>query len=287
MLIWSPSATVYPSQLSHAYHSGLASGGCQPACPMCHIRCPSEVDNGTVPNVDLMSAVQDFEIYTGASIKFPKAGALATNYINASGHYTHKQRGLSFFTVGDVLERTNTAFEDVAPTGGIFSITFAWDCDLDTKKMDTACQPDISFTRVDDAKHGAGYHYRYATYSSSGGVQYRYLRKAYGLRFLILSSGTGRSFSLVAVFLTLGSTAALLGIATVAVDFIAINVLPKKDVYRHVKLRVVDEDEEEKKLLEDKGPVASCERGYGTSRPRPANSNDEPLIEDEEQQQDS
>ena len=60
-----------------------------------------------------------------------------------------------------------------------------------------------------------------------------------------------------------------LGIATVMVDFVAVNLLPKKRVYENVKFKKVDEDEEERKMMYD-GVVAD----YGTAG-RPAREDEE------------
>ena len=109
------------------------------------------------------------------------------------------------------------------------------------------------FRRLDDPEAEAkGFSFGYVTYSSdeSTGTQYRYLRKAYGLRFLVESSGRGRHFDWATILVKLGSTAALIGIATVVVDFLALYVLPNRDVYQSLKFREADEREQEKLLAQ-------------------------------------
>ena len=86
------------------------------------------------------------------------------------------------------------------------------------------------------------------TYYAEDGVEYRYLRKAYGLRILVQSSGRCRKFDWGMIFVTLGSAVALLSVATVVVDGLAVYVLPKRDVYQRIKYNSLDEREEEERL---------------------------------------
>ena len=70
----------------------------------------------------------------------------------------------------------------------------------------------VLFRRLDDYANplSRGYNFRFATYYAEGGVEYRYLRKAYGLRILVQSTGRGRGFDWATIFVTLGSAVALL-----------------------------------------------------------------------------
>jgi len=84
------------------------------------------------------------------------------------------------------------------------------------------------------------------------------------------ATGRARAFDWVTIVLTLGSAVALLGIATVVVDGLAVHVLPKKDVYQRIKYHTMDEREEEEKLLVEQRRLAAAEEGgagnggYGT-----------------------
>lgn len=103
-------------------------------------------------------------------------------------------------------------------------VNFNWDCDLDGSVH--ACIPSVSMLRLDDPNNplSTGYNFRYATYSrflnaSSGSpVESRDLKKVYGLRFVFLNAGQGRSFDWATIVKAVGSTVALLGIATVLAD---------------------------------------------------------------------
>ena len=85
-----------------------------------------------------------------------------------------------------ILRETNTTFDDGATWRG-FSISFNFDCNLDREIE--LCAPQVSFDGLDDhvRRRLARLPFRYSTYSEdkAEGTQYRYLRRAYGLRFLI------------------------------------------------------------------------------------------------------
>ena len=174
--------------------------------------------------------------------------------------------GLNIFEVSDILNATNTTFDDVAQDGAVFSISFSWDCNLDVDIDE--CLPDVQFSRLDDPDaEDKGFSFPYATYSSDSelGVQFRYLRQAYGLRFLIESTGRGRRFDWATIVVKLGSTAALIGLATVFVDFMSLYILPKKEVYQKMKYRHVHEAEEVDKLNQEKTEKTLLSSGSKTS----------------------
>ena len=112
------------------------------------------------------------------------------------------------------------------------------------------CKPEVMILRLDDYANSLsrGFNFRYATYYAEEDVEFRYLRKAYGLRILVQSTGRCRAFDWAAIFVTLGSAVALLSVATVVVDGLAVYVLPKKDVYQRIKYNTLDELEEEEQL---------------------------------------
>lgn len=242
-----------PARSRTGYYNGTCSSPERahdiPTTKACYLIawCPAETTGQQPPDTNILPEADTFLVKTKVSIKFPFAGKVATNY-----HGDGDVLGYNAFHVSEILARTNTTFEDVARAGAVFELLFNWDCNLD-KDIDE-CMPEITYSRLDDPEGGQGYSFGYVTYSSdeSTGTQYRYLRKAYGLRFLIESSGRGRRFDWATILVKLGSTAALIGIATVVVDFLALYVLPKKDVYQSLKFRVADEREQEKLLKQDK-----------------------------------
>ena len=70
--------------------------------------------------------------------------------------------------------------------------------------------------------------------------------------------------------MTLGSAVALLSVATVVVDGLAVYVLPKKDVYQRIKYQTIDAREEEERLEEERRaaeatPPFAAAKSYGTT----------------------
>ena len=173
--------------------AGYTNGSCAAATATCYLIawCPAEEDGEEAPDTNVLPEVESFLLRATASIKFPFAQLVATN-----GRKGHDVFGVNLFEVAAILRETNTTFDDVARNGAVFSISFNFDCNLDREIE--SCAPQVSFDRLDDPADTAspGYSFRYSTYSvdKAEGTQYRYLRRAYGLRFLIESTGRGRTF---------------------------------------------------------------------------------------------
>lgn len=87
--------------------------------------CPTESDNGTTPELNVLAEVETFLIFARASIAFPRAGITTSNLYNASSaHKEHAEAttptpGLNLFSVRDILAETNTSFDDVAVNGAV------------------------------------------------------------------------------------------------------------------------------------------------------------------------
>ena len=87
--------------------------------------CPTESDNGTTPELNVLAEVETFLIFARASIAFPRAGITTSNLYNSSP--AHKKDaeasiptlGLNLFSVRDILAETNTSFDDVAVNGAV------------------------------------------------------------------------------------------------------------------------------------------------------------------------
>ena len=228
--------------------------------------CPSAVDASESPTANVLPTVASFLLKTRATIKFPFNGLVTSNTRGGRGEVP----GLNIFEVSDILNATNTSFDEVAQDGAVFSIAFNWDCNLDIDIDE--CLPDIKFSRLDDPEaEDKGFSFPYTTYSTDKeqGIQFRYLRQAYGLRFLIESTGRGRRFDWATIVVKLGSTAALIGLATVFVDFCSLYILPKKEVYQKVKYRHLNEAEEVERLNQEKNEQ-SLLGGKKASSKRPA-----------------
>lgn len=101
-------------------------------------------------------------------------------------------------------------------------------------------------------------------------MEYRDLYKVYGVRFIFLTSGIGRKFNIVPLFINIGklefviqiwfenplfqisgSGLALLSVATIISDTIALYLLPKRQFYRQVKYEEVEDGNVKTTLTED------------------------------------
>ena len=82
---------------------------------------------------------------------------------------------------------------------------------------------------------------------------------------LVQSSGRGRSFDWATLFVTLGSAMALLGVATVVVDNLALYVLPERHLYQQIMRIPRDEEERRQLAAKEQKKAAGALKGYGTA----------------------
>jgi len=120
--------------------------------------------------------------------------------------------------------------------------------------------PTFTFTIIDQASSvSVGYNFRYtnqywlpdenSTELLSGRRFYRDLVKLYGSRFVVLISGTGSKFDIIPMMVNFASGLALLSVATVVSDVIALYILPRRKFYQGVKYQEVDDPINEGKPL--------------------------------------
>jgi len=132
-------------------------------------------------------------------------------------------------TLKDLLSRAMppVKFEEVLETGALIGVSFYWKCDV----SDLACQPAVVVKRLDNGK---GFIQKRAYHHSTG----RDVVLMYGLRILVESSGIGRQFSFVLLVIQIGSCLALLRTASMAADFMMLQLYPKerRDAYYNCKV---------------------------------------------------
>jgi len=260
---------------------GLKTGKCvdadrKPYGKVCEIYswCPVEIDELPMPgfnlreNVPLLEAAKNFTILIKNNVQFPKFDESLRNimtdnksYLTSCNYDSETDPLCPIFKFGKILELAKVNFEDIAYQGGVMAIVITWNCNFDS--LAYSCEPKYSFRRLDDSKSpiAPGYNFRYANYFVQDNVLHRTLIKAYGIRFMILVYGEGGKFSVIPLFLNLGSGLALLGIATVLCDVVVLYVLQKKYFYREKKYLFVDDDDSD-----------SHSGDYEKSRPRTLNS---------------
>lgn len=108
--------------------------------------------------------------------------------------------------------------------------------------------PTYTFTRIDskDALVSPGYNFRYSRYYSENGKEFRDLFKAYGIRFEILTSGSGKRFSAVQLAINVGSGIGLLAIATLVCDIVLLYFTSGKKTYQAKKYLYVIDSKDQK-----------------------------------------
>ena len=144
------------------------------------------------------------------------------------------------FRLGDIVAYAGYNFTKVAYKGGIFAVHIHWECNFDYHEDE--CTPEYSFQRIDspDAPLSRGYNFRYSRYFVSNGKRYRTLTKAFGLRFVIHVRTSAGKFHIIPLLLNIGAGFALMALANIWCDIIALHFLKSKKVYAHRKFERVD-----------------------------------------------
>ncbi len=102
-----------------------------------------------------------------ANVRFPKFDVSRTNAVGAG-----PTRGLSLFTVSDIVSAAGWTYDDIIDKGAVILGTVTYTCDLD--KDVELCQPLFTFTRIDPttkASFSSGFNYRYYEENTATGVR--------------------------------------------------------------------------------------------------------------------
>ncbi|XP_065830397.1 P2X purinoceptor 4-like [Oscarella lobularis] len=237
--------------------NGWRNGTCDNSTHTCFIYawCPTETDVG--PSTPLLGDdPKNFTLFIKNNVQFEKFHFHKSNVLEATSgvnisflrNCTYNASDPQFqycpiFRLGTILDEANEDYEPIALKGGIMGIFITWNCNLDYST--SHCEPKYKFKRLDNAKAAIapGYSFRYPIYYFVNGVKYRQLVKAYGIRFQILVSGTAGRFSVVPLFLNIGSGIALLGISTVLCDLLVLYVVKRRKYYKDNKYETIEDEE--------------------------------------------
>lgn len=200
---------------------------------------PVEQNSAATPE-GVLTHTAESTLFIRCSVNFPSYKILESNY--AEG-YVEGQNG---FTVAQLLEKAQTTFDDCAQFGAIISVTVSWECAFDP--WSNPCVAKFEATRIDTASEKSkGFNFRYAHsyYLSPDGttenaVRYRDLFKAYGIRFFFNVAGEGRRFSIVPLLVNIGSGMALLAVATIITDLLAMYLFPGHEMYAKAKYKYLE-----------------------------------------------
>lgn len=210
------------------------------------------------PDLSLHSAapkaIRNFTIFIKANVAFSDFGIVMDNVgvqeprqFNASNP---DDKSVSIWTVDDIVRLANQStpnvnfnYTSLVAGGAVIAANFQYQCDFNYQSTLTHCQPTVVWTRIDDPTSASkGFNYRLAQNYIEDGEARRDLIKLTGLRFVFQTSGYGKKFvSPVPAVTQIGSGIAIIAIATVIADFLLEYVLPRKDRYKHAKIKDVDD----------------------------------------------
>ena len=232
--------------------------------------CPTEdktLDTSFLPEVE------NFTIFARSTVRFYNGHSTTNMVDDPTAPPVKKVHGLTpgqnLFTVGEIIQLAGSNYSEVAQFGATFVVSFKWDCNLDFGAH--SCFPVIDVERLDDLKvksPSSGMNFRYAFYwNDANSKSTRNLRKAFGIRILFVNTGIGRGFDAATLAIKLGAALALLKMATLAADYLAMQCLPKKMWYKSVMSVQYDDRDFVGEPPTEKSGLVDKERGAKGSSP--------------------
>ncbi|CAK9293400.1 unnamed protein product [Gordionus sp. m RMFG-2023] len=139
------------------------------------------------------------------------------------------------FTLNDLLNYSNSTYQQVYSQGAIIAVKIDWKCNLDRDL--NKCIPSYSFSRIDDPKvnYSPGWNFKYAQYFKENTTMKRTLIKVFGIRFMIFSTGSAGKFNFIPLMINMGSGLALMGFTSVICDILILYLMKNKDIYKAKK----------------------------------------------------
>jgi len=232
---------------SRTIEMAIANGTCNNNASHCFVNawCPMENQPKVLSN--FIEGVVNFTAFAKVNVLFPSYGIKSDNTNGSKGQLTP---GFNLWSMDQMVQLAGTTFDDIKRDGAILLVTVEFDCDFDHGDR---CVPNFHFDRIDTTTQlSKGFNFRYPRYywiedgsvtnsPVSGRRLYRDLHKVYGLRVIFLVAGQGAKFSIVPLVISLASGLALLSVASVVCDFLALYVLPEKKIYMQHKYEDGDE----------------------------------------------
>lgn len=270
----------------------LFTGQCDVALGFCRVLSWQPMydmtDTTHTTQYDLQTGGDAFGVWVKSSIQFPSlddthifstiGATQRTPYATQSASVTATSTSTSttlgdgtanppdYFTLQELLALAQTSYESVRSEGATLSVSFVWDCSVDS----SSCYPKIQVAKMDTNERRRGFSYQYANYyrTSSGGSDTRDLYTVRGVRLLLSSRGEGKKISISAIMLQISCGIALLWLANFAADFLMLHVLPERKHYRTYKQertpdfsdlrnKIAEVEGEKKKLRDRKNRFAA------------------------------
>ncbi|CAF1144674.1 unnamed protein product, partial [Rotaria magnacalcarata] len=199
--------------------------------------CPPE-DDAVSPK--FIRGVLDFRIFVKNFIEFPVFGVKHKNMaddLKPCVFHPKDDKHCPIFTLDYIVNQAENGSNErdlMLQYGGVISIKLDWDCNLDRNIK--ICKPAYSFARLDvpyrEKPFSVGFNFRYASTWKHERDQFRTLTKAYGLRFIIATSGQAGKFDFIRLSLNIGSLVGIFGLATFFCDIIILHLSKGAKLYR-------------------------------------------------------
>eukprot|EP00742_Colponemidia_sp_Colp-10_P002761 GILJ01002951.1.p1 GENE.GILJ01002951.1~~GILJ01002951.1.p1 ORF type:complete len:400 (+),score=38.55 GILJ01002951.1:116-1201(+) len=183
-----------------------------------------------------LETIDNFVISTSAVISFSSISDTIFSTANRENkEIPWPQPNANAFRISDIVGLSKANMADVRERGGIFQVTFYWDCEVTS-----ACAPTFIASRLDNstALEGGGFSLSFAKHYMEGEKEYRDTTYMVGVRIFFSSDGIGRTSNAGAIILQLSSALALLSLSTIAADFMMLRLYPRtrRQLYYQAKV---------------------------------------------------
>lgn len=184
--------------------------------------------------IDVITGLANTIVEIHSGIAFPGIG----NYFWVTGASPLGKNEFRNITLEDLVSRADppTKLEDIMDTGALIGVSFFWNCDV----LGDECEPAAVVKRLDNGK---GFVQKRAFHKTVGGVDERQAFLMYGIRILVESSGLGRKINFVLIMIQVGSGLALLRTASMASDFMMLQIYPKVKREAYYKCKVTETED--------------------------------------------
>ncbi|KAF6017927.1 P2RX1 [Bugula neritina] len=240
------------------YHlgNGVTTGICNQTTKTCMIRawCPTEDDS---PPIDgdyaRLEHTANFTVLIKNHVYFPYFDVGRSNnlielvdkaYLSHCRYHPDNHPHCPIFRIGDIVSLSRPTkdqdavldndayYRSISRRGAVISIRIHWDCDLDYNE--TECKPYYKFQRLDNynSNSAPGYNFRYATNYREDGAEKRRLVKAYGIQFILEVEAIARKFSFQQFILNIGSSLALISVASILSDIVLFNLHKNRKFFK-------------------------------------------------------
>lgn len=202
--------------------------------------CPS-LGDGNVKRpqgatVEVIEGLEDFIVEIHSGIAFPGIGNFF--YVTGASPLAVGKNIFKNIRLVDLLKMASppVKLEDVLETGAVIGVSFWWNCDV----LEDGCEPVANVKSLDN---GRGFTQKRAHHVMVNGVDTREAILTAGIRIVVDSSGLGRKVSFVLIMIQVGSGLALLRTASMASDFMMIQLYPKVRREAYYKCKVIETDD--------------------------------------------